>query len=48
MASMGVTVDRPIIPTSIELSSEADVADPNKHAVTVRWFPASLFAGAKA
>lgn len=36
MLSMGVKVERPIVPTSIELSkSEADIKDPASHPVKV-------------
>lgn len=37
MRSLGVTVDRPILPSSIELSAdEAELKDPNAHPVKVR------------
>lgn len=36
MADMGVHVERPIIPTSIQLSAdEAELKDPQSHPVTV-------------
>ena len=35
---MGITVDRPIEPTSIELSTdEAVIRDPHSYAVKVNW-----------
>ena len=40
MATMGVNVDRPIVPTSMELSTdEAELKDPQSYPVKVRADP---------
>jgi phenol 2-monooxygenase (NADPH) len=40
MQSMGVTVDRPVYPTSLELSKdEAELKVPNSHPIKVRLSP---------
>ena len=40
MQGMGVTVDRPVYPTSLELSkNEAELKDPNSHPIKVHFSP---------